>query len=73
MTDLCKFEPTQYTTAPRQTEGWIVFRESPEKVFARIADHAAMGDWVPLVQEVTVTHPRPLPPGESVIGTARVM
>ena len=27
MTDVCSFEPTQYTTAPHQTEGWIVFRE----------------------------------------------
>jgi hypothetical protein len=71
MTDLCKFEPTRYTTAPHQTEGWIVFRESPENVFARIADHASMGDWVPLVQEVAVTHPRPLAPGESTIGTTR--
>ena len=71
MNDLCSFEPSKYTTAPQQTEGWIVFRESPEKVFARIADHAAMGDWVPLVQEITVTHPHPVAPGESTIGTAR--
>jgi hypothetical protein len=71
MTDLCKFEPTRYTTAPHQTEGWIIFRESPEKVFSRVADHAAMGDWVPLVQKVIVTHPRPLDPGESTIGTTR--
>lgn len=73
MTDLCKFEPTQYTTAPHQTEGWIVFQEAPEKVFARIADHAALGDWVPLVQTVTVTHPRPLASGESTIGTTRII
>jgi hypothetical protein len=71
MTDLCKFEPTRYTTAPHQTEGWIVFRASPEKAFSRVADHAAMGDWVPLVQKVIVTHPRPLDPGESTIGTTR--
>jgi len=71
MNDLCRFEPIRYTAAPLQTEGWIVFRESPEKVFARIADHAALSDWVPLVQEVAVTHPRPLAPGESTIGTTR--
>ena len=71
MNDLCRFEPTQYTTAPHQTEGWIMFRESPENVFARVADHAAMGDWVPLVQEITVSHPHPVAPGESTIGTAR--
>jgi hypothetical protein len=71
MSDFCNFEPTQYTTAPQQTEGWIVFRQSPEKVFARVADHAAMGDWVPMVQAITVTHPHPVAPGESTIGTAR--
>lgn len=73
MTDLCKFDPARYTTAPHQTEGWIVFRESPEKVFARIADHATLGDWVPLVKEVAVTHPRMLAPDESTIGTARTI
>jgi hypothetical protein len=73
MSDLCKFEPSQYTTAPHQTEGWIVFRESPEKVFARVADHAAMGVWIPLVHQITVTHPHPVAPGESTIGTARVI
>ena len=71
MTDLCKFEPTRYPTAPHQTEGWIVFQESPEKAPACIADHAAMGDWVPLVQKVTVTHPRPLAHDVSTIGTTR--
>ncbi len=73
MNDLCRFEPTQYTTAPHQTEGWIVFRESPDKVFARVADHAALGDWIPLVQEITVSHPHPVAPGESTIGTARAI
>ena len=73
MNDFCSFEPTQYTTAPHQSEGWIAFRETPEKVFARIADHATMGDWVPLVQEITVSHPRPVPPGESIVGTTRVI
>jgi hypothetical protein len=71
MNDLCCFDPTQYTTAPHQTEGWIEFNTPPERVFARVADHAAMGEWIPLVQEITVTHPRPVDPGESTIGTAR--
>ena len=71
MIDLCNFEPTRYTTAPQQTEGWIVFRAPPEKVFARVTDHAAMGDWIPLVQEITVSHPHPVAPGQSTIGTAR--
>jgi len=71
MDDLCRCEPSQYRSAPHQTEGWIVFHEAPEKVFARIADHAAMGDWVPLVQKVTVTHPRPLAHDVSTIGTTR--
>ena len=71
MNDQCRFDATEFTTAPHQTEGWIAFRESPEKVFARIADHAALGDWVPFVQAVTVSHPRTLAPGESTIGTAR--
>ena len=71
MTDLCEFEPSQYTSAPQQTEGWIDFRSSPEKVFARAADHAAMEDWIPLVQGITVTHPGLVAPGASMIGTAR--
>jgi hypothetical protein len=71
MHDLCGFDPTRFTTAPHQTEGWIVFREAPEKVFARLADHAALGNWIPLIEEITITQPRPLPYGESTIGTAR--
>jgi hypothetical protein len=73
MSDLCSFDPNRSTTAPLQSEGWITFRWSPEEVFTRIADHAALGDWVPLVHEVTVSHPRPVAPGESVIGTTRVI
>jgi len=73
MNDLCGFEPTLYTSAPQQTEGWIVFHQSPEKVFARISDHATLGDWVPFVQKVTVTHPRQLAPGESTIGSSRAI
>ena len=69
MNDLCHFEPTESTTSPQQTEGWIVFRESPEAVFACLTDHAALGKWVPFVQEVTVTHPHPVGYGESVVGT----
>jgi hypothetical protein len=67
------FEPGRYTAAPLQTEGVIRFTGSPDPVFARIADHAAMTDWVPLLKTVQVSHPKPLPPGESMAGTARVM
>jgi len=38
-----------------------------------MADHAAMGDWIPHVHSITVTHPHPVDPGESTIGTARVI
>jgi Polyketide cyclase / dehydrase and lipid transport. len=48
-----------------------VFRESPQKVFARVSDHASLGDWIPLVQKITVDHPHKVPPGESTVGTAR--
>lgn len=41
--------------------------------FARIANHAAMTDWVPLLKAVQVSHPEPLPPGQSMAGTARVL
>ena len=53
MNGLCSFEPTQYTTAPQRTEGCIAFRESPPKVFAWVADHASLGDWIPLVQNIS--------------------
>lgn len=71
MKALCRFDVTQYAPSPHQTEGWIEFRELPEKVFARVADHAAMGEWVPMLQVQSVTHPHPVAPGESTIGTAR--
>ena len=68
-----EFDPGQYTAAPLQTEGVIRFPGPPDSVFARIADHAAMTDWVPLVKTVQISHPKPLPPGESMAGTARVL
>jgi hypothetical protein len=67
------FDPGRYTAAPLQTEGVIRFTGSPDAVFARITDHAAMTDWVPLLTTVQVSHPEPLPPGRSMIGTARVL
>lgn len=67
----CSFDPALYTSARQQTEGWIDFRFAPEAVFARIADHASMGDWVPMVHAITVTHPIPVGTGESTVGTAR--
>lgn len=67
------FEPRRYTPAPLQTEGVIRFAGPPDAVFARIANHAEMTDWVPLLKTVQVSHPEPLSPGESMIGTARVL
>lgn len=67
------FDPGRYTVAPLQTEGVIRFAGSPDAVFARIADHPAMTDWIPLLKTVQVAHPKPLPPGESTVGTARVL
>jgi hypothetical protein len=71
MSESCGFDPSRFTPAPNQSEGWIAFRQSPERVFARIADHAALGDWVPFVQAVTVSHPHPVASGNSTIGTTR--
>ena len=73
MPDLCVFDPAQHTSARQQTEGWIDFRFAPDAVFARVADHASMCDWVPMVHTVTVTHPRPVGMGESTVGTARTI
>jgi hypothetical protein len=67
------FDPGRFTAAPLQTQGVIRFPGSPDPVFARIADHAAMTDWVPLLKTVQVWHPKPLPPGQSMAGTARVL
>lgn len=71
MNDECRFNPKNFTPAPHQTEGWILFNTPPDQVFARVADHAKLVDWIPLVQAITVTHPQPVAPGESCIGTAR--
>jgi Polyketide cyclase / dehydrase and lipid transport len=67
------FDPGRYTTAPLQTEGVVRFAGSLDAVFTRIANHAAMTDWVPLLKTVQVSHPKSLPPGESMVGTARVL
>jgi polyketide cyclase/dehydrase/lipid transport protein len=67
------FDPGRFTSAPLQTDGVIRFRGSPDAVFARISDHAAMTGWVPLLKAVTVTNPKPLPRGESTVGTTRVL
>ena len=67
------FDPGHYTGAPLQTEGIIRFGGSPDAVFARIANHPAMTDWVPLLKTVQVSHPKPVPPGESMVGTTRVL
>ena len=67
------FDPGHYTAAPLQTEGVIRFAGLPDAVFAQITDHAAMTGWVPLLKSVQVSQPTPLPPGESMAGTARVL
>jgi Polyketide cyclase / dehydrase and lipid transport len=67
------FDPGRFTAAPLQTQGVIRFAGSPDPVFARIADHVAMTDWVPLLKTVQVSHPNPLPPGQSMAGTSRVL
>ena len=67
------FDPTQFTNAPLQTEGWIRFTDPPVKVFALIANHEGMTAWLPLLKKVTVTHPQALPPGESMVGTTRTL
>jgi len=67
------FDPGRFTAAPLQTQGVIRFPGSPDPVFARITDHAAMTGWVPLLKTVQVSHPKPLPPGQSMAGTARML
>ena len=54
------FDPTKFTNAPLQTEGWIRFTDPPDKVFARLAHHEGLTEWVPLLKKVTVSHPQPL-------------
>ena len=53
------FDPGRYTAAPLQTEGVIRFTGSPDAVFARIANHGALTDWVPMLKTVQVSHPSP--------------
>jgi len=48
------FDPGRYTAAPLQTEGVIRFTGSPDAVFARIANHGALTDWVPMLKTVQV-------------------
>ena len=67
------FDPTQFTNAPLQTEGWIRFTDPPDKVFAQIANHEGMTEWLPLLKKVAVTHPQTLPSGESMVGTTRTL
>jgi hypothetical protein len=68
-----RFDPGRYTSAPQQTEGLVRFAGSPDAVFDRIANHTALTDWVPLLKTIHVTHPKPLPPGQSMVGTTRVL
>ena len=67
------FDPGRFTAAPLQTEGVVRFTGPPDAVFAQVADHLAMTKWVPLLKAVQVIQPGPLPPGQSTIGTTRVL
>ena len=46
-------------------QGVIWFPGSTDPVFARITDRTAMTDWVPLLETVQVSHPKLLPPVQS--------
>jgi len=67
------FDPTKFTNARLQTEGWIRFTDPPDTVFARLAHHEGLTEWVPLLKEVTVSHPQTLAGGESTVGTTRTL
>lgn len=67
------FDPTQFTTATLQTEGWIRFNAAPDQVFARLADHEGMTDWLPLLSKVTVVRPEGLATGEDGPGVTRTL
>jgi hypothetical protein len=67
------FDPTTYTSAPLQTEGWIQFTDPADKVFERLANHEAMTEWLPLLKEVTVTPPGAGSSRESTVGTTRTL
>ncbi len=67
------FDPTQFTNARLQTEGWIHFTDPPEKVFVQIANHEGLTQWVPLLKKVTVSHPQTRASGESTVGTTRTL
>lgn len=72
-TDNFDFDPTSLTSAPLQTEGWIHFSDSPEQVFARLANHEGMTEWIPLLNQVTVSHPQTLASGKNTVGTTRTL
>jgi hypothetical protein len=67
------FDPTQYTSAPLQTEGWIQFTDPADQVFARLANHEALTEWVPLLKKVTVTQPQAGASPERTVGTTRTL
>jgi hypothetical protein len=67
------FDPAEFTNAPLQTEGWIRFTDPPDQVFARLAHHEGMTEWLPLLKQVTVSHPQALASGESTAGTTRTL
>lgn len=72
-TSIFNFDPATFTTARLQTEGWIYFTDPLEKAFAQLANHQGMTQWLPLLKDVTVTHPQTVPDGASTVGTTRTL
>jgi hypothetical protein len=48
-------------------------QRSTRTVFARLAHHEGLTEWVPLLKSVIVEHPQPLASGESAVGTTRTL
>lgn len=63
------YDVSPHTTAPLRIEGTCRFDASPEKVWARVADHERLGEFVPLVGKVIVDS---LSGGEVGTGSERV-
>ena len=67
------FDPTHFTSAPLQTEGWMQFTDPADQVFARLANHEAMTEWLPLLKKVTVTQPEAASSQANTVGTTRTL
>ena len=49
--DIFGFDPTAFTNAPLQTDGWMRFTDPPEKVFAVLSNHEGITEWLPLLKK----------------------